>query len=509
VVRVSTQNYTDEIAENHSRAQAEVAELAEFQTWVDGDWEAAANGDTFETFDPVVDEPILSVPRCTATDVEAAVDRASEAFEEKWEGTDPETRSRRLFEWAEEIRNHSEELALIESVDGGKPINHAKAEVGYAIEFLEYYASVVRADEGHTLPNGPDKHIYTRNEPFGVVGLIVPWNFPLIISMWKIAPALAAGNTVVIKPAEQTPLSALYAASLSKSALPDGVLNVITGFGEEAGAPLTEHPSIDKISFTGEDTTGEEIMRTASESITPVTLELGGKSPYLVFPDADIDTAVHDVAHGIFYNAGQSCDACSRVIVHEDVAEEFTEELVERAESLKAGDTLQEGTRVGPLVSREQYEKVSEYIEIGKEEGATLETGGVVEDPELDDGWYIAPTIFTDVDNDMRIAQEEIFGPVETIITFETYEEAISLANDVEFGLAAGVATTDTSTAHKAAAEIDAGSIWINGDYATPIPGAPFGGFKRSGIGRELSKDALRHYTQEKSVYISMDDPTL
>ncbi|WP_408960708.1 aldehyde dehydrogenase family protein [Natrinema sp. 74] len=506
---MSSQYYTDDIEQNHERAREDVAALGEFDAWVDGEWAAVADGDTFETRDPVVDEPILSVPRCRADSVDTTVEHAEAAFESEWKSTDATERSNRLLEWATALKENADDLALIESVDGGKPITHAKAEVQYAIEFLEYYAKVAQADEGSTLPTGPDTHVYTRYEPYGVVGLIVPWNFPLIIAMWKVAPALAAGNTVVLKPAEQTPLSALYAASLSKDVLPDGVFNVVTGFGTEAGAPLTEHPTVQKISFTGEDATGEQIMRTASENITPVTLELGGKSPYLVFPDADLEKAIRDISHGIFYNAGQSCDACSRVLVHDDIAEEFTERLADRAESLTPGDTLQEGTKVGPLVSKDQYEKVTEYVEVGKEEGATLVRGGVSDDESLANGWYVEPTIFTDVDNDMRIAQEEIFGPVETIITFDSYEEAIELANDVEFGLAAGVATTDTSIAHRAAADIEAGSIWINGGYATPIPGAPFGGFKRSGIGRELSKDALRHYTQEKAVYLSTDEPDL
>jgi aldehyde dehydrogenase (NAD+) len=314
---------------------------------------------------------------------------------------------------------------------------------------------------------------------------------------------------VVLKPAEETPLSALYAAKLSQGILPDGVLNVVTGFGREAGAPLTEHDSVSKISFTGEDTTGETIMESAAATITPVTLELGGKSPYIVFADADLEKAARDVSHGIFYNAGQSCDACSRVLVQDSIESEFMDLLDERREELQTGDPLREGTQIGPLVSREQYEKVTSYIETGRRDRGTPPKNGIPEDSSLNEGWYVEPTIFTEVDTDSQIAQEEIFGPVLAVTTFSEYDEAIELANDTVFGLAAGVATADTSVAHRAAADLEAGTVWVNGGYANPVPGAPFGGYKRSGIGRELGKDALRQYTREKSVYVSIEDPSL
>lgn len=506
---MATDSFTDDVRSNHERVHEEIETLGEFGAWIGGESRPAEARETFEMVDPVIGEPIVSVPRCRADDIDLAVTVAQRAFDSEWSDTSARGRSERLLEWTDALRDDVENLALVESVDGGKPLSHARAEVEYAIEFLEYYAKVVEADEGAVVPADGDTHVYTRREPYGTVGLIVPWNFPLIIAAWKLGPALAAGNSVILKPAEQTPLSALYVAERSKQFLPDGVLNVVPGFGTEAGAPLTEHEDVRKISFTGEDVTGEEVLRSVASNITPVTLELGGKSPYVVFPDADLDEAVGDIAHGIFYNAGQSCDACSRVLVHEDVEAEFLEKFIERARSLTVGDTLQEGTNVGPLVSREQYEKVTGYIEIGQDEGATLEMGGPVDEEPLADGWYVEPTVFTDVDNDMQIAREEIFGPVQTVFTFSSYEEAIELANDTEFGLAAGVATTDNTLAHRAAADIDAGSVWVNGNYATPVPGAPFGGFKRSGIGRELHKDALQEYTQEKAVYMSLDDPSL
>ncbi|WP_336000486.1 aldehyde dehydrogenase family protein [Halorientalis halophila] len=501
--------YTGSIEETHAAAREDVLALGEFGAWIGGEARTAADGEAFATLDPVVGEEICSVPRCTAADVDAAVDAARDAFDGEWGAYSPQERSNAILSWVDALRENVGDLALIESLDGGKPLNHALVETKYALDFLEYYGKVIQADEGITVPTDDDMHVYTRHEPYGVVGLVTPWNFPLTISFWKVGPALAAGNAAVIKPAEQTPLSLLYAAELSKGILPDGALNVVTGFGEEAGAPLTEHAGVGKVSFTGEDVTGKTVMKAAAETVKPVTLELGGKSPYVVFPDADIEEAVRDVAHGIFYNAGQSCDACSRVLVHEDVAEEFTEGLVARAEGLTPGDTLKEGTTVGPLISEDQFGKVTDYIGVGEGEGATLATGGAVDDGDLAEGWFVRPTVLTDVDNDMRVAQEEIFGPVEVVTTFESYDEAIELANDVEFGLAAGVATENATLAHRAAADIDAGSVWVNGNYATPIPGGPFGGYKQSGIGRECSRDALRHYSQEKAVHVALDDPSL
>ncbi|WP_255197472.1 aldehyde dehydrogenase family protein [Halorarius litoreus] len=505
----SVDYYEGTVKETHAAARRDVLALGEFDAWIGGESVTATEGERFATLDPVVGDEICTVPRCTGADVDAAVAAGQDAVDGEWGDYTPQERSNAMLAWVDTLQANVDDLALVESLDGGKPLKHALVETKYALDFLEYYAKVIQADEGITVPTGDNLHVYTRHEPYGVVGLITPWNFPLTISFWKLGPALAAGNAAVIKPAEQTPLSLLYAAELSADVLPDGALNVVTGFGEEAGAPLTEHPGVGKVSFTGEDVTGKTVMRAATENVTPVTLELGGKSPYVIFPDADIEKAVRDVAHGIFYNAGQSCDACSRVLVHEDIAEEFTEGLVARAEGLTPGDTLVEGTTIGPLISAAQFEKVTDYVELGKEEGATCATGGAVDDDDLADGWYVRPTVLTEVDNDMRVAQEEIFGPVEVVTTFETYDEAIDLANDVEFGLAAGVATENNSLAHRAAADIEAGSVWINGNYATPIPGGPFGGYKQSGIGRECSRDAIRHYTQEKAVHVALDEPSL
>ncbi|MFC4540982.1 aldehyde dehydrogenase family protein [Halosolutus amylolyticus] len=500
--------YDGTIEENHREAIERATTDRSFGNWIDGESVAASTDETFETTDPAVTIPITAVPRSGPADVDRAVAAARDAMDGEWGETTAAERSRLLREWVDRLRDHVDELALLESLDVGKPLAHAKGEIEKALEFVEYYASVGRGQEGVQVPVSNDSHVYTRREPYGVVGAIVPWNFPLVLASWKLGPALAAGNAVVLKPAEDSPLTATRVAQLSAGILPDGVLNVVHGYGEEAGAPLAGHEGVDKLSFTGEDVTGEEVMRTAADAITPVTLELGGKSPFLVFPDADLETAVETVAGGIFYNTGQSCDAPSRVLVHEDVHDEFVDRFVEAAESHVIGDPLAEETTMGPLTSRAQYEKVTGYVDAGIDEGATLVSGGDRPGGDLADGWYVEPTVFDGVDNDMQVAREEIFGPVETINTFGTYEEAIEIANDTPYGLAAGIATETTDLAHRAAADLEAGSVWVN-TYGSTVTGGPFGGYKRSGIGRECGKDALEYYTRTKTVNLELDEPSL
>jgi aldehyde dehydrogenase (NAD+) len=501
---------TDETtSERHRRAIEAATDGRRFDAWIDGEHATAEGGDRFETRDPVVGEAITTVPRCDETDVDRAVSAARAAFEGTWGEASREERADRIAEWVETLREHVPELARLESLDVGKPMDAAEYEVGKALDYVEYYAHLVRSDQGSQLPIAADAHAYTQSEPFGVAGLIVPWNYPLILAAWKLGPALAAGNTVVVKPAEGSPLSATRAAQLSAGILPDGVLNVVHGFGPEAGAPLTAHSDVDKLSFTGEDVTGEEVMGAAAENITPVTLELGGKSPFVVFPDADLEQAAEIAASGIFYNAGQSCEAFSRTLVHESVREEFLELFVAEAESVVVGDPLAEGTTMGPLASEDQFEKVTDYVELGRESGARLVTGGgTPEDEGLDGGWFVEPTIFADVDNDSRLAQEEIFGPVASVITFEDYDDAIATANGAQYGLAAGVATRDLSLAHQAADDIEAGTVWVN-QYGRLVPGTPFGGFKRSGIGRECARSTLSQYQQTKTVNVALDEPEL
>jgi aldehyde dehydrogenase (NAD+) len=492
--------------ESHWEAHERVDDIGDFHAWIGG--QAHGTDETFETRDPAIDYPVVEVTECDAATVDAAVEAAWDAYEGAWGDTDPAERGRKLFEWADRLRSHTDELAFLETIDTGKPIAHARGEVEGAIDTLEYYASLARDQTGDQVQTGDDLHLYTRKEPYGVVGQIVPWNFPTWGAAWKFGPGLAAGNACVLKPSAQSPLTAIRMAELSADIFPDGAINVVPGRGSVTGAALTDHGDIRKLSFTGSATVGSTVMHDAADTITPVTLELGGKSPFVVFPDADLEKAVDAVATGIFYATGEICDAFSRALVHEDVIEEFTDRFVEKAESYVIGDPLDEGTTLGPLTSRDQYETVTEYIEIGKTE-ATLLTGGRPPDGEgLENGWYVEPTVFGGVDNDSRIAQEEIFGPVQTIIEFSTYEEAIELANDTKFGLAAGVGTERTDLAHHAAADIDAGLVYVN-EYGPIRPEAPYGGFKDSGIGKDLGREALDHYRRTKSVYVNLDEPSL
>lgn len=505
---MSNQAFEGDIHQRHSEAIEEATRGIDFSAWINGQKHSARSGETFETNDPTVAEPIAEIPRCAASDIDAAVAAASDAFE-SWSDRSAQERSNRMQEWADELRDHRDTLGLLESLDTGKPLDFAEAEIDGAIEFIEYFANIVRSHDGKQIPVGDDSLVYTRRDPYGVCGQITPWNFPLYLMAWKIGPALATGNTVVLKPAELSPLTALFAGQLSKDILPDGVLNIVPGYGEEAGAPLTEHEGIDKLAFTGEDTTGEQIMQAAASNITPVTLELGGKSPMLVFPDADLDTAAEAAADGIFYNTGQCCDAASRILVHEDVKEEFTDKFLDAAAGYTVGDPLKDETFMGPLTHEGQFDKVTDYMELGEEEGATVLTGGGrSDDPELEDGWFVEPTVFDDVENDMRIAQEEIFGPVECLITFSDYDEAIKLANDIDYGLAGYVITENASLAHRAAADIEAGLVAVN-KYPGDDLGVPFGGYKRSGIGRECAEESLDHYTQTKTVNMKLDEPEL
>ena len=495
------------IRERHRDARDRAFDGLTIAPWIGG--ESVETGETITTRDPVTNEAIVDVPACSPDDVDRAVDVAWDAFEREWDETTPEERSRRLFEWVGVLENHVEDLALLESLDTGKPIDHARGEVEGAISTLEYYATVVRAQTGEQIPAQRDLHMYTREEPFGVVGQITPWNFPAWAAAWKFGPALAAGNCAVIKPSAHAPLSTVRMAQLSSDVLPDGVVNVVIGPGSTTGNALVEHENVRKVSFTGSDSVGTSVMKAAAERIAPVTLELGGKSPFIVFPDADLDTAVEAVSDGIYYSTGEICDAFSRALVHEDVYDEFVDRFVAKSESYVLGDPLDEETMMGPLTTAEQFDTVTEYVEIGQREGATLETGGGrPADPALAAGHYVEPTVFTDVDNDMRIATEEIFGPVQTIQSFGTYQEAISLANDTEFGLAAGVGTESTDLAHNAAADLDAGIVYVNA-YGPIRSEGPYGGFKRSGIGRDLGEAALDHYRQTKTVYVNLDEPTL
>ncbi|WP_435080070.1 aldehyde dehydrogenase family protein, partial [Halococcus sp. AFM35] len=455
----------------------------------------SASGETFETRDPTTGEVLAEAQAGNSDDIDRAVEAAWDAYESEWANTDATERQRLLGEVADRIEANRSEIAKIETLDNGKPIREAHADVALVADQFRYFAGAARTHGGETVPSGSGKSIQTIREPYGVIGAVVPWNFPLLIASWKLAPALAAGNTVVLKPAEQTPLSVLKVMEEIDDVLPDGVVNVVTGYGEEAGAPLTEHEDIRKVSFTGSTAVGKQVMKAAAESVTDVTLELGGKSPVVVFPDADIEHAVRVMMFAMFYNTGECCTAGTRLFVHEDIYEEFMDAFVESAQGLQMGDPLDSDTRLGPKVSEEQVERTLSYIEQAKEDGARIVTGGGQPESEaLADGCFVVPTVIDDIDHDSKPVQEEIFGPVEEVFAWSDYDEMIAQANDVDYGLAAGVITNDLSQANRAARDIEAGNIWVN--HYTDFPaGQPFGGYKQSGIGREQAEETLDHYS--------------
>lgn len=472
-----------------------------YELYIGGEWMPASDGGRFETVDPATEESITEVAEATAEDVDRAVAAAREAFP-AWRDTDPDERGRIVHRIGELVRENREELAALESLDQGKPLSQAKSDMDGAARYFEYYAGAADKLEGTSVPVGADGIDFTLREPYGVSAQITPWNFPGNLFARGVAPALVAGNTTVVKPAEQTPLSSLRLAELcAEAGVPEGVVNVVTGFGDPTGAALSSHEGVDTITFTGSVPTGQVIMKQAADNVTPVTLELGGKNPAVVFPDADLDEAARWIDRAIFTNAGQICSAADRVVVHESVHDELVDRLVSRAEAYELGRGS-EDPDIGPVVSDEQFEKITGYVEVGREEGATLAAGGGTPDGE---GYFVEPTIFTDVDNDMRIAQEEIFGPVLSVIPFETEAEALEIANDVDYGLVAGVFTSDVTRAHQFARRLEAGNVYVN-QWFGDTNQTPFGGYKQSGIGREKGLEALDSYLQTKNVAINLAD---
>ncbi|KAK2627832.1 hypothetical protein QTJ16_002478 [Diplocarpon rosae] len=472
--------------------------------FINNEWVKSVDGKTFETINPATEEVICSVYEATEKDVDIAVAAARKAFEGSWRKETPENRGKYLVNLANLIEKNLDLLAAVESLDNGKAISMAKGDVGAVVGCLRYYGGWADKIEGKVIDTNSDTFSYTKQEPVGVCGQIIPWNFPLLMWAWKIGPAVATGNTVVLKTAEQTPLSGLVAATLIKEAgFPPGVINILSGFGKVAGAAISAHMDIDKVAFTGSTVVGRQVMKAAASSnLKKVTLELGGKSPNIVFDDADIENAISWVNFGIFFNHGQCCCAGSRVYVQSGIYDKFVQRFKERASANKVGDPFGADTFQGPQVSQLQYDRIMGYIQAGKEEGATVVTGG---ERHGDKGYFIQPTIFSNVTEDMKIMQEEIFGPVCSIAKFESEEEVIQTANNSTYGLAAAVHTNNLNTAIRVANALRAGTVWVN-QYNMLHHQLPFGGYKESGIGRELGEAALSNYTQTKTVSIRLAD---
>ncbi|MES1044625.1 aldehyde dehydrogenase family protein [Heyndrickxia sp. FSL K6-6286] len=471
--------------------------------YINGEFVESVSGKTFDTPNPATGEVLATVYEAGAEDIDRAVKAARAAFDQgKWSKMSAAARGRLMYKLADLMEENKEALAQLETLDNGKPINETmNADVPLAIEHMRYYAGWTNKITGQTIPVSGPFFNYTRHEAVGVVGQIIPWNFPLLMAMWKMGAALATGCTIVLKPAEQTPLSALFLAELAEEAgFPAGVINIVPGFGETAGQPLVDHPLVDKIAFTGSTVVGKSIMERAAKTLKRVTLELGGKSPNIILPDADLRKAIPGALNGVMFNQGQVCCAGSRVFIQKKSYDNVVADMVSHAKSIKQGFGLDSETQMGPLVSTEQQSRVLNYIEKGINEGAELLTGG---GKPREEGYFVEPTIFADVNDEMTIAKEEIFGPVIAALPFDDLDEVINRANNSEYGLAAGLWTRDVANAHYIANKLRAGTVWVN-CYNVFDAASPFGGYKQSGIGREMGSYALNNYTEVKSVWLSL-----
>ncbi|QDS95488.1 Aldehyde dehydrogenase PuuC [Roseimaritima multifibrata] len=473
------------------------------QCFIDGKWVDAASGKTFATINPATEQEIAQVAEGDAEDVDRAAKAARKAFDSgPWRTMDARDRGRLMYKLADRIEADMEELAALETLDNGKPITESRtADLPLVIDAIRYYAGYADKIHGSTIPIRGNHLCYTRREAVGVAGQIIPWNFPMLMTAWKWGPALAAGCTIVMKPAEQTPLTCLRMAHLAQEVgIPDGVINVVPGFGPTAGAAVVKHPQIDKVAFTGEHRTAQIITRDSAETLKRLTFELGGKSPNVIFADADLDAAAHGAYVGLYLNQGQCCCAGSRLFVEKSVHEPFMEKLTALTSSRRLGNPFSPDTDQGPQIDQAQFDKILSYIDKGQAEGAECVQGGK---RHGDVGYFIEPTIFDGVTDQMAIAQDEIFGPVLSVLTFDDHEEIIRRANDTFYGLAAAVWTRDISKAHDYAARVRAGTVWVN-CYDVFDAAAPFGGFKMSGYGRELGEEGLKAYTESKTVTIAL-----
>ncbi len=486
-----------------------MSQLPQYKMFIGGEWIAAKSGEWFESFDPYAGKPWAMVARGGAADIDEAVSAAHAAFTSgEWPKLKATQRGALLRRLGDLIGRDAEKLAALEVRDNGKLLAEMGGQIRYLPQWYYYYGGLADKIEGSVIPiDKADVLNFTRHEPVGVVAAISPWNSPLLLASWKLAPALAAGCTLVVKPSEHTSVSMLELCKLIKEAgFPKGVVNVVTGFGKEVGEPLVAHTKVSKVAFTGGEIGGQKVYEAAARGLKKVTLELGGKSPNIVFDDANVDDAVKGVISGIFAATGQTCIAGSRLLVHESIHNSFTDRLVKMASTARMGNPINLDTQVGPVTTRPQYERILSYIDIAQKEGARLALGGrPATRPECGDGWFIEPTIFSGVNNQMRIAREEVFGPVLSVIPFRDDEEAIAIANDSPYGLAAGVWTTSIKRAIRASERLEAGSVWVN-TYRAVSYMSPFGGYKRSGLGRENGQDAIWNYLQTKSVWISTAD---
>ncbi len=479
--------------------------MKRYRMYIGGEWVESTRGAYFPVVDPSTEEIIAEVPDAGEQDIDRAVQAARKAFDSgPWPQTTAQERGRILLRLAARVREESARLAELESRNCGKPIVEAEFDVADVVTCFEYYGGLATKIQGH-VNSVPDNALsLSLREPVGVAGQIIPWNYPLLMAAWKLAPALAAGCTCVLKPAEQTPLTALEIAPwFEEVGLPPGVVNIVTGFGETAGAPLVEHPGVNKIAFTGSAEVGKKIMKMAADTVKRVTLELGGKSPNIFFTDADFESAIDGALFGVFINQGEVCSAGSRILVEKSIYPRFVEAMTEKARRIKLGPPLDRGTKMGPLVSKEQYDKVRMYQETGKQEAKLAIGGG--RPASISRGYYVEPTIFYDVSNSARVAREEIFGPVAAVIPFENESEAVRIANDTPYGLAAAVWTRDIYKAFRVVKAVRAGVIWVNHMQPTYVE-APWGGYKQSGFGRELGPWGMEEYLETKQVHVNLNE---